>query len=57
MTKYYSVKRSQIEVLSGKADALERWLAKHAPYCDTFQRHLDEGTIEQAYWHYGYICN
>ena len=52
----YSIERSQIQALSDKADALTRWLAENAPYCEISQRHLDHGTIEQAYWHYGYVC-
>lgn len=30
------------------------WLNENAPYAQTDQRHLDEGTVERAYWHYGY---
>jgi hypothetical protein len=56
MTGHYSIERSQIEAISDKAEALTRWLAEHAPNCDTSQKHLDPGTIEQAYWHYGYVC-
>ncbi len=56
MTKYYSIERSQIQAISDKADALARWLAENAPHCESSQKHLDQGTIEQAYWHYGYVC-
>jgi hypothetical protein len=56
MTKHYSIERSHIQALSDKADALMRWLAENACCCETSQRHLDPGTIEQAYWHYGYVC-
>ena len=56
MTKHYSIERSQIQALSDKADALKRWLFENAPFCELAQRHLDRGTIEQAYWHYGYVC-
>jgi hypothetical protein len=56
MTRHYSIERSQIQALSDKADALIRWLIENAPYCETSQRHLDPGTIEQEYWHYGYVC-
>lgn len=56
MTKHYSIARSRIQDISKKADALTRWLAKKAPSCETSQKHLDQGTVEQAYWHYGYVC-
>jgi hypothetical protein len=56
MTKYYSIGRSQIEAIFSKAEALSRWLAEHAPDCHVSQRHLDPGTPEQVYWHYGYVC-
>jgi hypothetical protein len=56
MTEHYSIERSQIQALSDKAQALTRWLAENAPNCEASQRHLDPGTIEQAYWHYGYLC-
>lgn len=39
-----------------KIDGLTRWLAENAPYCDAEQKHLNEGTTERAYWHYGYVC-
>ena len=56
MTKHYSIDSSRIQAISEKADALTRWLAERASYCEDSQKHLDQGTIEQAYWHYGYVC-
>lgn len=56
MTRHYSIERSQIQAISDKAEGLARWLAEHASHCETSQKHLDSGTIEQAYWHYGYLC-
>jgi hypothetical protein len=56
MTKHYNIERSQLQALSHKAGALARWLTKNAPSVETSQKHLDEGTVEQAYWHYGYLC-
>jgi hypothetical protein len=56
MTKHYSIERSRIQTISEKAEALTRWLAERAPYCQNSQKHLDEGTVEQTYWHYGYVC-
>jgi hypothetical protein len=34
---------------------LEKWIKKNAPECPVEQKHLDEGTRERAYWHYGYM--
>jgi hypothetical protein len=56
MTRHHSIEPVQIQALSDKAAALARWLADHAPSCETSQKHLDPGTVEQAYWHYGYVC-
>ena len=44
------------EVVRERIDAISRWLAEHAPDCQREQRHLDEGTSERAYWHYGYLA-
>jgi hypothetical protein len=38
------------------ADGLRDWLKENAPECCEEQRHLDAGTPERAYWHYGYLC-
>ena len=32
---------------------LKEWILENAPYCSVDQKHLDAGTVEQAYWHYG----
>ncbi len=40
--------------LRERADDLSAWLRENAPGCHAEQRHLDEGTPERAYWHYGY---
>lgn len=34
--------------------AIESWLADNAPYLMADQKHLDDGSPERAYWHYGY---
>jgi hypothetical protein len=36
-----------------KKDLLE-WIEEESPSCSKEQRHLDAGTPERAYWHYGY---
>jgi hypothetical protein len=48
--------RPRLEALLEKRIApLAKWLAQHAAYCAAEQAHLDEGTRERAYWHYGYV--
>jgi hypothetical protein len=56
MTEHHRIERSQIRAIRAKAETLTRWLSEHAPYCETSQKHLDQATVEQAYWHYGYVC-
>jgi hypothetical protein len=56
MPEYFSIESEQMEAISRRVDELTRWLADKAPSCETAQKHLDEGTLEQAYWHYGYLC-
>jgi hypothetical protein len=56
MNTHSSIQGLQIRAISDKADALARWLAEQAPYCEASQKHLEAGTVEQAYWHYGYVC-
>jgi hypothetical protein len=38
------------------AEGLRDWLKENAPECCEEQRHLDAGTPERVYWHYGYLC-
>ena len=56
MTRVNRIERSQIQAISDKAKALRRWLAENAPGLESSQKHLDARTMEQAYWHYGYLC-
>ncbi len=49
------IEDTQMEALSTRADAISRWLREHAPYCEASQKHLEEGTAERAYWHFGYV--
>ncbi len=30
------------------------WLNENAPECAVEQKHLEEGSRERVYWHYGY---
>jgi hypothetical protein len=34
---------------------ITEWLQKNAPECSQQQKHLDEGSQERVYWHYGYM--
>lgn len=42
------------DILQKRHDDLLEWISENAPQCSE-QRHLDEGTTERAYWHYGYL--
>jgi hypothetical protein len=44
-----------ISALEQRADDLQEWLKKNAPGVFAEQKHLDEGSPERAYWHYGYL--
>ena len=41
-------------MLERRIDALMEWLAKENGVSMGEQRHLDSGTPERLYWHYGY---
>lgn len=56
MAEHFSIESVQMQAMSQRVDELTRWLADKAPYCTSTQKHLDEGSVEQAYWHYGYLC-
>lgn len=56
MTQHYSIQGSRIQAIFDQAEALSRWLAENAAGCELPQKHLDPGTVEQTYWHYGYLC-
>jgi hypothetical protein len=43
------------EELERRRDDIAEWLAENAPYIVADQKHLDEHSIERAYWHYGYL--
>jgi hypothetical protein len=56
MSEYFSIESAQMQAISDKVAGLTQWLAENAPQCEMAQKHLDEGSVEQAYWHYGYLC-
>jgi hypothetical protein len=45
----------RLDDLVAQHAALRRWLAENAPAMVEEQRHLEEGSAERAYWHYGYM--
>jgi hypothetical protein len=56
MSEHYSIDKVSVEAIAEKTAAMTRWLEANAPDCEKDQRHLDEGTIERVYWHFGYVC-
>ena len=42
-------------LLNKRINHLSEWLKRNAPHVHDEQCHLDAGTEEQAYWHYGYL--
>lgn len=56
MAEHFSIESVHMQAITQRVEELTRWLAEKAPYCTATQKQLDEGTIEQAYWHYGYLC-
>ena len=44
-----------VERLRLRADGIEDWLQELKSRCKIEQKHLDEGTPERVYWHYGYM--
>ena len=43
------------EALEKRRGTLTRFIEAEAPYIPNEQKHLDHGTPERAYWHYGYL--
>jgi hypothetical protein len=48
--------RSPDELIQTRIDGLKQWLSENYVNCGKEQKHLDEGTSERAYWHFGYLC-
>lgn len=42
--------------LQERIDGTTAWLEQAAPNIHIEQSHLDEGSRERAYWHYGYLA-
>ena len=50
--------QAQLESLNTiyeRIDSLTEWLNKNGPDCSRVQAHLDQGSTERLYWHYGYL--
>jgi hypothetical protein len=56
MQTFSPAKRSVSTTIEGRIRELTQWIAENARACESEQRHLDEGSMERAYWHYGYLC-
>jgi len=48
-------KFKDISAVQNRVRELDEWLLKNAPESLVEQKHLDEGTRERVYWHYGYM--
>ena len=46
---------SDLTPLIERTKGINKWLIEVRPTCFAEQRHLHEGTVERAYWHYGYM--
>jgi hypothetical protein len=48
-------KTSLTSKIKARVDALKATLKEASPQVIKEQKHLDEGSAERAYWHYGYL--
>ena len=46
---------SDLSPLIERTKGINEWLKSVHPSCFIEQEHLNEGTTERAYWHYGYM--
>lgn len=44
------------QTLDERFNGIMDWLRENAPEISDEQKHLDSGTAERAYWHYGYAA-
>lgn len=56
MPEYYSIESEKVETISKRIEELTRWLSVQSPSIEAAQKQLDEGSVEQVYWHFGYLC-
>lgn len=48
------IKDNKSQLIARRIEELSHWLELNSPYVPVDQKHLDEGSPEQAYWHLGY---
>lgn len=42
------------ERIETRRNGIVDWINENSPYISSDQKHLDDNTVERAYWHYGY---
>jgi hypothetical protein len=55
MQTIFCPKRSVSATARNRAEKLELWIRENSAECLEEQKHLDAGSAERAYWHYGYL--
>lgn len=43
------------DLIERRIKGISQWLSENFPECTSEQSHLDEGSRERQYWHYGYL--
>jgi hypothetical protein len=49
------VRHALADKFTDREKEIERWLREQTAADVAEQRHLDSGTVERTYWHYGYL--
>ena len=47
--------KTPLELIERRIRNLTTWIRENGPDCVEEQAHLNEGTRERLYWHYGYM--
>ncbi|HEY6181978.1 MAG TPA: hypothetical protein VIW67_07015 [Terriglobales bacterium] len=47
--------QADIAPIEKRAKAIQDWLKENGRECFDEQKHLDQGSTERIYWHYGYL--
>lgn len=50
-----TVPEGATELIDRRIRNITKWLKENEPFCVREQAHLDEGSRERVYWHYGYL--
>ena len=45
-----------IDAIQKRIHDTQEFLLRESPECFTEQKHLNEGSQERVYWHYGYLA-